>query len=218
VNRPLNAFTDDGLLRLTDVDEEPPADFAASLDTVATLEGEFRASIAPGLEAAEGGASPEHFFAWGRELPSVMAHVRGVDHWEGIESQRILPRLFQIVQALDRSLDGDLGDKWRDWRSRYLPAIQQLLNACRHQAAQKQRTALARLAAFLDPLLPEERRSEPLSRKALWVVASTLGVATVLCGMRKPAYVEDALGILSWPALPGAADVMAELRGSLIPD
>jgi aryl-alcohol dehydrogenase-like predicted oxidoreductase len=53
----------------------------------------------------------------------------------------------------------------------------------------------------IDPLLPEERRRESLSRKALWTVASTPGVTCVLVGMRRADYVDDALGVLPWPPL-----------------
>jgi uncharacterized protein len=53
----------------------------------------------------------------------------------------------------------------------------------------------------MDPYLPAERRGESLSRKALWVLASTPGVSVALVGMRRPAYVADALGMLAWPLL-----------------
>jgi aryl-alcohol dehydrogenase-like predicted oxidoreductase len=49
--------------------------------------------------------------------------------------------------------------------------------------------------------LPEARRTESLSRKALWVLASTPGVTAVLNGMRSPEYVGDSMGILQWDAL-----------------
>ena len=58
------------------------------------------------------------------------------------------------------------------------------------------------VSAAIDPLLPAERRAEGLSRKALWVLASTPGVSCVLNGMRTPAYVDDSLGILAWPPFP----------------
>jgi aryl-alcohol dehydrogenase-like predicted oxidoreductase len=57
------------------------------------------------------------------------------------------------------------------------------------------------IAAAIDPLLQEERRGESLSRKALWVLASTPGVSCVLNGMRTRDYVHDSLGILPWPPL-----------------
>jgi aryl-alcohol dehydrogenase-like predicted oxidoreductase len=64
----------------------------------------------------------------------------------------------------------------------------------------------------LDPLLPAERRGESLSRKALWVAASVPGVSAVLNGMRTPAYVDDALGVLAWPPLPEAVRLLDRLK------
>jgi aryl-alcohol dehydrogenase-like predicted oxidoreductase len=59
------------------------------------------------------------------------------------------------------------------------------------------------ISAAIDPFLPEKRRGESLSRKALWVLASTPGVSCVLNGMRTPRYVDDSLGILPWaPIIP----------------
>jgi hypothetical protein len=67
--------------------------------------------------------------------------------------------------------------------------------------------------AVLDPLLPAERRRETLQRKALWVVASTPGVSSVLVGMRDPAYVRDAAAVLDWPPLDDPARVFRALAG-----
>jgi aryl-alcohol dehydrogenase-like predicted oxidoreductase len=49
------------------------------------------------------------------------------------------------------------------------------------------------VAHRLDPLLPEPLRSATLSQKAIAVLLSTPGIGTVLVGMRRPAYVDDAL-------------------------
>ena len=63
------------------------------------------------------------------------------------------------------------------------------------------RGAVWQLTELLDPALPEESRDEPLSRKALWVLASTPGVSCVLLGMRRPEYVDDAMPVTEWPLL-----------------
>ncbi|HRB17121.1 MAG TPA: hypothetical protein PK224_15095, partial [Nitrospira sp.] len=63
------------------------------------------------------------------------------------------------------------------------------------------RRAREDLHRTIDPLLPEERRKASLSQKALWILASTPGVTSVLNGMRTPAYVDDALQILRWEPL-----------------
>jgi predicted aldo/keto reductase-like oxidoreductase len=41
----------------------------------------------------------------------------------------------------------------------------------------------------------------------MWAVASTPGVTAVLNGMRTPAYVEDAVAIMEWPALEKTEEV-----------
>ena len=66
-------------------------------------------------------------------------------------------------------------------------------------------------------MLPAARREESLSRKALWVVASTPGVSCVLNGLRIPTYVDDALGILSWPPLPDPLAVYEAVRERTTP-
>jgi len=65
-------------------------------------------------------------------------------------------------------------------------------------AASRSRRVHDVISAAIDPFLPEEQRGESLSRKALWVPASTKGVSCVLNGMRTPSYVDDSLGILPW--------------------
>jgi hypothetical protein len=67
----------------------------------------------------------------------------------------------------------------------------------------------AAVAAILDPALPAARRSETLSRKAIWVLSSTPGVGSVLVGMRRPEYVDDAMAVETWEPL---ADPLAALR------
>jgi predicted aldo/keto reductase-like oxidoreductase len=57
------------------------------------------------------------------------------------------------------------------------------------------------VSAILDPLLPESRRKESLSRKVLWVLTSMPGITCVLNGMRSPTYVDDSLAIMGWEPL-----------------
>jgi len=64
----------------------------------------------------------------------------------------------------------------------------------------------------IDPLLPGERRGESLSRKALWVLAGTPGVTSILVGMRQPSYVQDAMGILAWPPVLEPLEVYRRVK------
>jgi hypothetical protein len=215
VNRPLNTFVSDNLIRLAEVaPPEDAPDFEAQAAAVGALEDEFRVELAPQLQVPEGSVLPADFFRWGRELAGTLPHVRGLEHWEALEAQRIVPRLVQVLQALDGGLQGPMADRWRAWRGRYVPELQRLLAAGRADAARKSQAVAQRIAGLVDPLLPPERRPESLSRKALWVLASTPGVTTVLVGMRRPAYVSDALAVLSWPPLPNALEVYPRLANA----
>ncbi|PYQ48945.1 MAG: hypothetical protein DMF78_19925 [Acidobacteria bacterium] len=213
VNRPLNAMRDAGLLRLASVEvPAPEVDLDAQLGVVAGLEDEYRRDVASRLEVAEGSVPPSEFFRWGTELPGVAGQVQGLEHWEALEGQRILPPLGQALSALDHHLSGDLGETWHAWRARYVPQLQKALGELRRRAAEKSRGVSAGLEAAIDPLLPPERRGETLSRKALWVVASTPGVSSVLVGMRREDYVADAVAVMSWPPLADPAAVYRAVR------
>jgi hypothetical protein len=155
---------------------------------------------------------PDQLFRWADDLREIDAHVRSLDHWDQVESQRILPRLVQVLQALDRGMTGPVAQAWQAWRADYLPELHGLLEACRRRAAQSSHESAAAVAAALDVHLPEQRRAETLSRKALWVAASTPGVTSVLVGMRRPEYVDDALAVLHWPPLADTAAAYQSLR------
>ena len=207
VNRPLNAFAGSGLVRLADPPPvASPVEWDAQLARVDELEDEFRRTIAAHLQTSEGSLPPAQFFRWAEEMRGLDAHVRSLDHWDQLEQQRIVPRVSSVLDALDQGLDGALAGPWQDWRERYLPELRRLLGAARARAAERSAETARSVRAKVEPLLPE-RRQETLSRLALWTLASTPGVSCVLVGMRRPAYVDDALAVLAWPPLEDAAAV-----------
>ncbi len=89
-----------------------------------------------------------------------------------------------------------------------------LLGARRREAAIKSRERTAAIANVIDPLIPESKREEPLSRKALGVLTSTPGVTCVLNGMRTKVYVEDSLGVLHWEPLPTSHQIYEAVRAT----
>jgi uncharacterized protein len=201
VNRPLNAMPaqQGGMLRLADPPfEDAPIDVDRQLDAVGTLEQEYRDSIAPAMEQAKQDTAPAEFFNWSRELRRVRPEIQGLEHWEQLERQMIAPQVNQAIQTLSRQLTGAASERWEAWRDRYVPELLDLLRGVRREATERSRARTAAVTHVIDPLLPEARRQETLSRKALWILAGTPGVTCVLNGMRTPHYVDDALAILRW--------------------
>jgi aryl-alcohol dehydrogenase-like predicted oxidoreductase len=201
VNRPLNAMPTktSGVVRLADFPlEGDPVDFDRQCQIVAALEEEYRKVIAPALQHSGQGMAPADFFTWAVELTRVRPQIQGLEHWEQIEHQMIAPHVNQVMQALTRHLTGKAAEQWEAWRDRYVPQLLTLLGGLRREATERSRAKTAAVSAILDPLLPKSRRIESLSRKALWVLASTPGVTSVLNGMRTRDHVNDSLAILRW--------------------
>jgi hypothetical protein len=210
VNRPLNAMPTkkSGVLRLADFPiEGDPVDFDRQCRTVAALEDDYRTAIAPALNHSGQGMAPADFFTWAVELTRVRSQIQGLEHWEQIEQHMIAPHVNQVMQALSRQLTGTAAEQWESWRDRYIPQLLTLLRGLRREATERSRAKTASVSAALDPLLPETRRRETLSRKALWVLASTPGVTSVLNGMRFPAYADDSLAVMGWEPLRGVDQI-----------
>jgi aryl-alcohol dehydrogenase-like predicted oxidoreductase len=214
VNRPLNAFGGGRLTRLADfpVEEDAGESPEDALRRLFALEAEFREQIAPRLQAPQGATPPADWFRWADQLRTLPAQMQGLDHWQQIEGGMIGPTVTEVVRVLDRSLTGPMETVWQGWRSRYLPELEVTLAAFRARAARHSQAVSDRVAAAINPLLPLARTGESLSRKALWVLASTPGVTSVLLGMRRPAYVTDGMGILGWPPLADVHPIYETMR------
>jgi len=192
--------------------EGQPVDFAQQCQTVGALENEYRQVIAPTLQHNGRGMAPADFFTWASELTRIRPHIQGLEHWEQIEHQLIVPQMNQVMQALSRHLSGTAAEQWEAWRDRYVPQLLALLGGLRREATAQSRARSSSISTAIDPLLPESMRNESLSRKSLWVLASTPGVTAVLNGMRSRIYVEDSLAILQWEPVPAVRPLYEAMR------
>ena len=215
VNRPLNAMPAprSGMLRLADVPlEDAPVDVARQLGAVGALEKEYRESIAPAIQQIGQGMTPAEFFTWAQELERIRPQIQGLEYWEQIEQHMIAPQINQVLQTLSRHLSGAISEQWETWRDRYIPELLTLLRGLRREATERSRARTASVTAAIDPLLPVPRRTDSLSRKALWILASTPGVTCVLNGMRTPHYVDEALAVLRWESLKDVMSVYEKVN------
>jgi uncharacterized protein YyaL (SSP411 family)/aryl-alcohol dehydrogenase-like predicted oxidoreductase len=209
VNRPLNAFTAGGMLRLADVlPVEEDVDWDAQLERVSALEATFRERVAPSISAPDDALQPNEYFQWAARLRAVRTQQPGLEEWAQMEGQ-ISYTVARLSVSLDEHLSGQAAEQWDSWRMRYFPELNKLMRAMRGASAEDARAKSEAVAARVNPVLPEERLGESFSRKALWAVASTPGVTCVLNGMRSVEYVQDALGITEWPALEDVEKVYA---------
>jgi uncharacterized protein YyaL (SSP411 family)/aryl-alcohol dehydrogenase-like predicted oxidoreductase len=213
VNRPLNAIVGDGLTRLADapvIAGVPPVN--EQLARVAELEREFRLTLAPKIRTGEGAPPAESLFAWAEQLSRLPASAQTLAQWNDIETQVVVPRVLQVMNALDRAMQGDMAEKWKSFRDRYGDEIEKALLSLRRQASENSRKTVEHMQERMEPHLPSELRAAPFSQQALGTLASTPGVSVVLVGMRRPAYVTDSLASLQFPPVAKPARVFEALR------
>ena len=99
-----------------------------------------------------------------------------------------------------------------------MPELLTLLRGLRRDATERSRRRTAVVATALDAVLPQARRSATLAQKALWVLASTPGVTSVLNGMRTSAYVKDSMAVLHWSALESVRPAYEAVKTIAFPE
>jgi len=214
VNRPLNAMVGGAMVRLADPPSvESAGDVDALIAQVKQLEVAFREEIAPAIAVPEQAPDPKSYFGWGLQLEAVKDRQMNLDQWSGIE-ERVRYSVGRLAQVLDRALSGEAEERWQSWSDGYADVLDQLLNAFGSRAVAITRQLTDAVESSIDPYFPDSLKSQPLARKALAVLTSTPGVTSVLLGMRRPAYVDDALAVAEWPPLDRVRDIYDAVAGA----
>jgi hypothetical protein len=211
-NRPLNAISGGSILRLAEpVRPENPPKLELARGNLLALEREFRTTIAPALQLGHG-VEADDLFAWGDRIIEIEPRVISLVQWEEIESHVIAPELGKVLRALDGALTGELAERFRDFRGRYLKDLESVFLAMRSRAAERTSARLRAVQSAVEAHLDPALRGQPLSRQALVTLRSLPGLSCVLLGARTPRYVEDALAALGLPNTSDPAGVLGAVR------
>ena len=198
VNRPLNAFTAQTLIRLADFPVDPEMEKAAAiLPDLDDLEKEFSKKFTGQIKASDGTAVASQLFHWASDLDQIKDIPLGADRWSQVEDQ-VHAHVNYLFEQITMQLKSP---QWTDWRDRYAAELRATLEAFRNEAHARSQKASEKIREQLDPLLPESWKEAPLSRKALGVLIHTKGVSSVLNCMRRPDYVHDSIQAPKLPRL-----------------
>ena len=211
-NRPLNAIRGGSILRLAEPIRPANAPkFEFVRGNLLALEREFRETIAPSLELGNG-LEVDDLFAWGDRIVEIEPRVTSLVQWEEIEAHVIAPELGKVLRGLDGALSGELAERFRDFRGRYLRDLEGLFLAMRSRAADRSAVRLRVVQSSLEAHLEPGLTSQPLSVQALVTLRALPGVSCVLLGARSPKHVQDALAALALPKPKDPIGALAALR------
>ncbi len=195
-NRPLNAFTDNRMIRLADfpahVGEGVSDRFRGAMTRTTALESRYQ-----GKQVV-----PVQQIAWGHILKENFGRLAEVTRWKEILEYQILPSRDEALEKL--ALGG-----FADWCNEYRGASDELFSAFSAMLESEAAIQSKGIAARLDRSAATLVTTATLSRKVVRIYRSIPGINCVLVGMRRPEYVQDAMQIE--PVLP-ADDAVAAFR------
>lgn len=216
INRPLNAIVDQEMIRFADVSiPEDGIDFPAYLERMQELETLWKDKFAPQVITKPHSTPPREFFNYAEILHSLYQKTPPFLMWEQIRDQQLLPRVQHIFSLLDPHLMKKQAHPWQEWKGAYLSHFQILLHGIHRKAALAQNEKNQNIHRSVDSFLPEDKRKQSLSQKALWTLASTPGVTCVLNGMRRTHYVKDSMEILKWEPLEDVDTIFLAVKSLL---
>ncbi|MCA9925518.1 MAG: aldo/keto reductase, partial [Anaerolineales bacterium] len=201
INRPLNAYHKNTLIRLVDVlpSSYPttPEEVSTVVDTLVDDETVFQQHWLPTLDIdADTRRQLQAYLAVGQVLQGQWGSFYSYHNWLEIQSQFLLPRAQAAITFL--SNQENLADGLLTWLHGYIERVNDCLGAVSafyqeagHERAQRmQQTAVSAESAWA---------AETLSQTAVRSLRSSAGISAVLVGMRQVRYVDDMLSELKRP-------------------
>jgi len=194
VNRPLNALTADGLLRLSDVRlprRYSPEGIVQAIQTLVTSENVLAREMLPNLDLSEALRTRiETQIRIGSMLLQQHRDFRSYDYWRQVLTSQLLPRVNGVLAYLDQQAFRKNLRAWAETHGQYLATALEAVTSIYAPAAAERAEALKQIVPQADP---DWEGHATLSQMAIRALRTTAGISSVLVGMRHPRYVADVL-------------------------
>jgi aryl-alcohol dehydrogenase-like predicted oxidoreductase len=195
VNRPLNAFTGDKLMRLADLAisrRQPTGEIIRHIQLLGRSEKVLPKKFLPSLNLPVPLQNRiKEQLAVGDVLKHHWRNFGTYDRWRDVKNGNILPRLQGVMDFLTphkSKVEGLSG-----WMADHTGRLETALDAVESIYSEAAAVEAGRLAMAAADADTDWAAADTLSRKAVCALRSTTGVTSVLVGMRKEAYVADVL-------------------------
>jgi aryl-alcohol dehydrogenase-like predicted oxidoreductase len=190
VNRPLNAFTANRLVRLADFPNHHEIDTIelAKRSLQAATDIESACPVADQIEVSR--------IAWAHIIKRNWARIGDLLAWRDAFRWQIKPAFEEALTQLKAHAQEEQIPEFTAWLEKYEPTERLLFDAVTAMLEQEAAFRSRRILAALDETARtlKDCSSCELSRKTLRVLLGSAGVSSVLVGMRRPEYIKDVLG------------------------
>jgi hypothetical protein len=195
INRPLNAIIDNRLIRLAEVQPTRAAsteEISQRMDDLIHSEELLKRKILPELSLTPSlQAQVLEQIAIGGVLKQQWSNFGSYERWQELQSFYFAPQIRGVVQFLEQqeSLTESVFPWIRSHQEILEAAFQAISSVYQEEAAEN----AARTKARVSSADADWAEAATLSQMALRALRSTLGITTVLVGMRQESYVADVI-------------------------
>jgi aryl-alcohol dehydrogenase-like predicted oxidoreductase len=207
VNRPLNAFYGNKLIRLTEFPSHSDRDVEES------LKNSFLEALQVESDYPAKDVFPAKKIAWAHILRHNFEKISDLEGWKNILAYQIEPSLDEAAEALSGNAE------FEAWFEEYKLALEQLFTDLSDYLEELGSLLSKRIDKILDEACPALESSTTLSQKAIRVYRSVNGASSILVGMRLPEYVKDTLTfqpvLTPYEAMNALSAIQDDIEGGL---
>ena len=208
INRPLNAITSKGLVRLSEFSTEPflEKDFINQMKLVSQIEEEIINGKLTDKEIDE--STIDRFkknLNFGKTIEEDWKFFGSIEHFNDLVNQKFAPGIVIITDTVKEYIkDEDLKDLF----SNYTKEIFKLLNFVSNYYKLRAAKRSGFINSVINKKLDEKFHGLTLSQKTVLLLNSVKGVSCVLVGMRKDKYVDDMIPVLGKHDITNAEEII----------
>lgn len=200
INRPLNAFYRNKLIRLADIKVKNRMDYKEIIHRIKALtrsETKLWKTLFNEIETIPKGLKVrlKQQLCIGETLKHYWRSFGSYEKWRQAEAGIFLPRIYGVMDFLEQHKDGH--EKLAEWHKAHARHVEKAFDAVASIYAEDAVLQNRRIRQMVNAADSDWNSPVNLSRLAIRTILSTRGVSSVLVGMRNEKYVLDIVKELS---------------------
>ena len=214
-NRPLNAITTKGLVRLADFDAKDitKEEIAKKIKLVLTLEDDFlKEKLANIIIPEDDMKILKSLFAFGKTFYDNWKSFGSIEHLNDFIENYLSSRIQYLSDYFEDKITDDF---ILESFNKYMSEVFELMNFVSGYYKNSAGKRSKYLHNIINDLCDSKYHGLTLSQKAVLLVNSVDGVNCTLVGTRKEEYVDDMVKILDYEKIENAKEVFIKIREEL---
>lgn len=208
VNRPLNAITSKGLVRLADFKWEAfqEKEFIKQIKLVSLMEEDLLSEKIPNEDLS--GDEIKGFkgiLNTGKLIDENWKFFGSIEHFNDIISHQFIPKISRLMDISDAKINES---STKEFCSGYIKEVYKLLNMTGNYYRMRADKRSRFIHGLINQNLEDKFKELTLSQKTFLLLSSVEGVSCILAGMRKESYAEDICSIMNYGKIKNAKEII----------